>query len=281
MQFYLLITRHYHIGAFPGSLCGSKYYFQEVIMRPLETDLSVYKKFNFEKPPVGIKYLFEKPEGIEQIDKSLALCEMLKEAHQRGAPFYFTKENESCVGKLVLGMIEPTPGSGTGHIGVDFEIFQDARANRRLYRYQPNLEPGIIKYVVYSPLDTLTFEPDLLLLMTTVSQAEIVMRALSYSTGEMWSSKLTSVGACTWLYAYPYLSGEVNYAITGMSFGMKAKEVFPEGWMLISIPYQWIPTITHNLNEMKWVLPSYTDGREKFMERERRVMGGIVQEPPK
>ena len=245
-------------------------------MRPPQTDLSIFKKFNFDKPPVGIKYLFQKPEGIEQLDKSLALCEMLKEAHQRRTPFYFTKENENCVGRLVLGMHEPPPGASTGQIGVEFEIFQDARANRNVYRYQPNLEPGVVKYVAYSPLDTLTFEPDLLVLMTNISQAEIVMRAMSYSTGEMYESKMTGVGACTWIYAYPYLSGKVNYVITGMGFGMKAKEILPEGWVLISIPYQWIPTITRNLNEMKWVLPSYTDGREKFMEREKRVMGGLI-----
>jgi hypothetical protein len=57
-------------------------------MKPLQTDLSIYQKFNFEKPPVGVKYLFHKPEGIEPLVKSLALCEMLKEAHQREAPFY-------------------------------------------------------------------------------------------------------------------------------------------------------------------------------------------------
>jgi uncharacterized protein (DUF169 family) len=246
-------------------------------MRPLQTDLSIYKKFNFEKPPVGVKYEFQKPEGIEPLDKSLALCEMLKEAHQRGTPFYFTKENESCVGKLVLGMRETT-GSGTGQVGVDFEIFQEPRANRNVFRYQPRLEPGVVKYVAYSPLDKLTFEPDLLLLMATASQAEIVMRAMSYSTGEPWSSQLTGVAACHWLYAYPYLTGKVNYMITGMSFGMKAKEIFPEGWVLISIPYQWIPTITQSLKEMKWVLPAYAEGREKFLERERRVMGGAIRE---
>jgi len=246
-------------------------------MRQLQTDLSIYNRFEFKNPPVGIKYLYNRPEGMEQLDKSLALCEMLKEAHQRGTPFYFTKENENCVGKLVLGMYESSPTSGSGQIGVEFEIFQEARANRNLYQYQPKLSSGVVNYVAYSPLDKLTFEPDLLILMATVSQAEIVMRAMSYSTGEMWSSKLTGVGACTWLYAYPYLSGKVNYAITGLSFGMKAKEIFPEGWVLISIPYQWIPTITQNLKEMKWVLPSYADGREKFLEREKRVMKGLFQ----
>jgi hypothetical protein len=61
----------------------------------------------------------------------------------------------------------------------------------------------------------------------------------------------------------------VNYTVTGLAFGMKSKEVFSAGWILISIPYQWIPTITKNLQEMKWVLPSYTEGREKFLIRER------------
>jgi hypothetical protein len=70
----------------------------------------------------------------------------------------------------------------------------------------------------------------------------------------------------------------VNYTVTGLAFGMKAKQVFPEGWMLISIPYQWIPTITRNLREMEWVLPSYTDGREKFLEREKRVFEEAEQE---
>ena len=46
---------------------------------------------------------------------------------------------------------------------------------------------------------------------------------------------------------------------------------------MIAIPYHWIPTITTNLNEMEWVLPAYTDGREKFFEREKRVMKGVTQ----
>ncbi|GAI86751.1 unnamed protein product [marine sediment metagenome] len=37
-------------------------------MRALQTDLSIYKKFDFEKPPVGVKFLFNKPEGIERLE---------------------------------------------------------------------------------------------------------------------------------------------------------------------------------------------------------------------
>jgi len=250
-------------------------------MRPLQTDLSIYSKFNFEKPPVGVKFLLHKPEGIEQLDKSLAFCEMIKEAQQRGTPFYFTKENEDCVGKLPLGMEEMPPFAESGQIGPKFEIFQEPRANSRLYQYLPKFPKGTVNYVALSPLDKLTFEPDLLILMTTPSQAEIVLRAMSYSTGEIRETKTTGVLGCAWLYVYPYQSGKVNYMITGLTFGMKAKEVFPEGWILISIPYHWIPIITQNLQEMKWVLPSYTDGREKFLEREKRVFEEAAQEAQK
>ena len=56
------------------------------------------------------------------------------------------------------------------------------------------------------------------------------------------------VGACAWVFTYPYQSGNVNFAPTGMTFGMKARNVYPEGFILISIPYNWIPVITKSLN---------------------------------
>ena len=241
-------------------------------MKPLKQDLSVFNKFDFERSPVGVKFLFDKPEGIERIDKSLPLCEMIKEAQQRGTPFYLDKKNENCFGKAVLGMEDVPSFAESGQVGLKLEIYQDARANARLYQYITKLEKGTVNYVAFSTLNELAFEPDLLILMTTPSQAEVVLRAMSYSTGEPWEPKAMGVLGCAWLFTYPYMSGKVNYTITGLAFGMKAKEIFPEGWMLITIPYHWIPIITQNLKEMKWILPSYTDGRKQFDERERKLM---------
>ncbi len=240
-------------------------------MRPLQSDLSIYKKFNFKHTPVAVKFSLSKPEGIKQLDKSIPFCEMLKEAQRRGAPFYFSRENENCVGKVVLGMEDFSLAVEGGLIGPRFGIFQEPRANNKIYQYIPRFRPGLVNYVVFSPLDKLTFEPDLLVLTATPSQAEILLRAMSYSTGEAWETKATGVLGCTWLYIYPFQSGKVNYTVTGLAFGTKAKEIFEEGWMLVSIPYNWLPIITANLNEMEWVLPSYTDGREKFMEREAKI----------
>jgi uncharacterized protein (DUF169 family) len=254
---------------------------KEVAMRPLQTDLSIWKKFNFEKPPVGVKFLFEKPEGIELLDKNLALCEMLKEAHQRSTPFYFTKEQENCFGKAPLGMIgeESTSVASSGLLGYKLEFFQEPRANTRLYRQNPSLVKGSVNYVVFAPLNTITFEPDLLVLMTNTSQAEIVLRAMTYSTGDLYESRTSIALSCAWLYVYPYITGKLNYYITGLGFGTKGRKVFPEGWVLISIPYGKIPTITQNLKEMKWVVPAHSfEKKEDFVKYEHKIIEELKKE---
>jgi uncharacterized protein (DUF169 family) len=238
-------------------------------MRPLQTDLSVYDRFDFEKPPVGVKFLYYKPEGVARLDKKLGFCEMLKEAHERDTAFYFDKDNEDCVGKMPLGMMDALPVLESGQFGPELGIYQDARANARIYEHLPVLDKGTVNYVVFSPLKALTFDPDLLVLYARPRQAEIVLRAMSYSTGEIWEPKAMGVVGCSWLYVYPYKSGKVNYMITGMAYGMIARQVFPEGKVLVSIPWNKIPAITQSLNEMEWDFPEYKDKRQYQAEMDR------------
>jgi uncharacterized protein (DUF169 family) len=248
-------------------------------MKALQTDLSIYKNFNFEYPPVGVKFLPSRPGGMEQLDKSMALCEMIKEAQQRGTPFYITKDNEDCAGKMILGMEEHALFAGGWELGVKWGILQEARAHGRLLLDSPKIPGGVVNYVAFAPLDKLTFDPDLLFLVATVSQAEIVLRAMSYTTGEMWRSVITSGGACAYLFAYPYLSGKVNYVTTGLTLGLKGRRVYPEGRLLFSVPYDWIPVITQSLQQMEWVLPAYTDDtREQFLARRGKIFEELAQE---
>ena len=63
-------------------------------MKPLKTDLSIYAKFEFELPPIGIKFLFFKPDPMSslQSEKPLSLCEILVEAQNAEQPFYFDRQ---------------------------------------------------------------------------------------------------------------------------------------------------------------------------------------------
>jgi uncharacterized protein (DUF169 family) len=240
-------------------------------MRKLDTDLSILQKLEFEYAPVGVKFLFSRPDGIDRLDKPAAFCEMVRVAREKGTPFYFSRNEEDCFGRIVLGMEDAPIYAEAGLLGEKFGVYEEPRANERIYQHIPRFAKGTVNYAVFSVLDALTFEPDLLILMATASQAEIVLRAMSYSSGELWKSVKTPVLSCAWIFAYPWLSGEVNHMVTGMAFGSRAKEVFPAGWILISIPWDKMPMIVRNLEKMTWDLPAYTEGREKFMEREARV----------
>ena len=238
-------------------------------MSSSQQDLSIFNKFNFERPPVGVKFLFNKPDGIERLDKNLAFCEMLKEAQQRVTPFYADLENLSCSPSAYVWGHDISEVFESGLFGVALKVFKEARANQRIYQYMPRLAPGTVNYIAFSPLDKLSFDPDLLIILTdNASQTEIVLRAMIYTTGKMWSSEMTTAMGCAWLFAYPYMTGELNYMVTGLGCGMKEKKVFPEGRQLISIPYDWLPTITQNLQEMAWVPPAYaTKNLGEFLER--------------
>jgi uncharacterized protein (DUF169 family) len=250
---------------------------KEVDMSSIEQDLSIFNKFNFERPPVGVKFLSTKPDGIERLDKILDFCEMLVEA-QNGSPFYVAKENFTCIGPLVLGMVDSDPVFESGQVGPKLEVFKEARANRRLYQVIPRLAKGTVNYVAFSPLDKLSFEPDVLVVTANPSQAEILLRATSYTTGKMWSSKGTPVAACAWLYIYPYVSGELNFTTTGITFGMRARKLFPEGLLLISIPWDLLPSLITNLQDMNWVPHSYTIGREEHKKKVKRIVDALRQE---
>ena len=247
-------------------------------MSSSQQDFAIFNKFNFEMKPVAVKYSYWKPQGIEWLDKEIAFCEMLKEA-QKGSPFYADKKNITCAGPTVLGMESTPPIVESGELGVALEGFKDTRAARRVYLSLPVIPRNTVNYVAFSTLDKLSFDPDILIITASVSQAEILLRAMSYATGKIWSSKKTLFVACAWLFVYPYITGELNYTVTGLSAGMKAKELFPEGLILMSIPNDLLSSMIQSLHDMKWILPAWAHGKEEFEKYFDKIQRELSKQP--
>ena len=55
----------------------------------------ILDKFDFDVPPVGVKFLAKPPNMVDRLDENLALCEMLKRA-QEGKAFFAAAENHTC-----------------------------------------------------------------------------------------------------------------------------------------------------------------------------------------
>jgi uncharacterized protein (DUF169 family) len=240
-------------------------------------EYAVMEKFDFERPPVGVKFSPVRPKGLKKLEKPLDFCEMLVEA-QKGEAFYVTKDEFTCIGPMLLGMREMDPKFESGLVGPKLGVFKEARANRRIYQALPRLSSNLINYLSFAPLDKMKFEPDILIIMASVSQAEIFNRARSYTTGEVWTAKGTTVAGCSWLYIYPYLTGEINLTVTGFGFGMKARRLFPEGRILLTIPWDRLGDVMQNLSEMEWVPESYTLGPEGHKKKMQRIREELAKE---
>ena len=233
---------------------------------------AILEKFEFEIQPVGIKFLAKQPDMVKRLEEKMALCEMLKQA-QEGAAFFADAQNHSCeAGLYVLGQVDISEPFASGDFGAGLKIFEAPRSASRLYLHIPKIGRDIVNYVAFSPLDQLQFEPDLLILLASTQQTEIILRAMSYRSGNIWTSKFSAAIGCAWTFVYPHLTGELNYFVTGLGHGMKRRKLFPEGRQIISIPFDLLPSLMQTLQEMPWVLPAYKPDGPEFV---RRLLGKL------
>jgi uncharacterized protein (DUF169 family) len=229
-------------------------------------DLAVLDRFNFDVPPVAVKFSATRPEQVDRLGENMAFCEMLKKA-QEGKTFYADAENHTCeAGPYVLGQADAPGPFISGRFGAGLQIFEEPRAASRLYHYIPTISRDVVHYVAFSPLEELPFEPDVAIFLSNTSQTEILLRAMSYRTGKMWSSKFSSAIGCAWIYIHPYLTGEPNYTITGLGHGIKRRKLFPEGLQLVSVPFDLLSSLLQILQEMPWVLPAYKPDGMAFVQ---------------
>lgn len=238
----------------------------------------MFAKLELPYPAVAMKYSFDEPEGYEQSEKTMAFCSFVKEA-QSGRKFYTTVENDDCMGKMMLGMIDIPKLEGSGRAGYDFEVFRTPAANARLYHMLPRLTRGSCNYVTFAPVADCDFDPDLIICVCNAREADLLLRANAYISGDLWEGKDSHVAGCAWKFVYPYISGKINHSTVGTHHGEKVRDPFPAGMQYISIPYQKIDEIVLALSQMKWVPISMRPDEESKEELQRRIDRWAELEP--
>jgi uncharacterized protein (DUF169 family) len=238
-----------------------------------KADWATLDRFDFGVQPVGVRLSVKRPDSVDRLGENMAFCEMLKWA-QEGNAFYADAENHTCgAGAYVLGQADAAEPYVSGQFGAGLRIFEEPRAASRIYQYIPRVDRGVANYVAFSPVSKLPFEPDVLILLANTTQTEILLRAMSYRTGRMWLSKFSSAIGCAWVFVYPYLTGELNYIITGLGHGIRRRRLFPEGLQLVSIPFDLLSSLLQALQDMPWVLPAYKPDGQEFVKRLQIELG--------
>ena len=240
----------------------------------MELDYTVIHKLGLSLPPVGLFYDLFRPEGIAPLEKGVekSLCELFRYAQERNEPFYFSKEDpETCVGKIMVGMEDFPPSAESGQIGPRLGVFDAARCNARLYYSVKRLKRGSVNYVSFVPYHDLKKVSDVLVFTGTAAQLEPVLRASTYSTGEGYHSESTPVMGCSWFLVYPYMTGKINFVVPAFIHGPHGRQLWPSDTVVVSVPYQWVPTVLLNLKEMPLELHGHTSREAYYAE-----FGGIL-----
>lgn len=216
-------------------------------------------------PAVAVKFCRNKPEGFKQAEGTGPFCSFLKKAQEENQGFFIAVDNETCMGKVVLGMADLETNHGSGQVGREIGVFRTAGANARLYYEAPMLKRGVCNFVVFSPVAMCGFNPDLVICIAPADQTQLLLRATSYISGDLWESKCSFVMSCAWTYVYPYISGKVNHLFTGMHLGLMIQRSYPEGLHILCIPYQKLAEVVAALSEMDPVPPLFRrdNGNEK------------------
>ncbi|MBQ1415628.1 MAG: DUF169 domain-containing protein [Lachnospiraceae bacterium] len=235
-------------------------------MSELRYDYSVFEKVGLEEEPIGVRYGFFRPDDVPPLEQDVkaSICEIMRLSQKENRAFYFSDENtETCVGKVIMGMQDFGGFAESGHIGKELGVFEDHRCNHNYYHYVEKLRRGTCNYVSFAPLSKMPYEPDVLIVTAPPAQGEIIMRAMTYSTGELYKSVSSGVMGCSWFLAYPYNHQEVNFVIPRLIHGPHGRELYSDDTMIISIPYRWIPTVLHGLANMPIHLTGH-ESKEKY-----------------
>lgn len=228
-------------------------------------------KLDLEYPCIALKLHLERPACEHYAGEKLAFCQYVRHAQATGEHFYICEEDDECYGKLVLGMIDIPPVTGSGQAGFDFGVYKSPVVNQQLYQKLPRIIKGTVRYVEFCPAVDADFDPDLLMFVADFPQSDIIMRATSYISGDLWESKSSPVISCAWMYAYPIISGKVNHITTGYYHGLKRRGAYPPGLRMIAVPYRKIDELFLALEQMDWTLIAFRDDDESRAELARRM----------
>jgi len=205
-----------------------------------------------DRQPVALRWSTKLPKDIPRAEKKARFCMKLDQA-SRGKSLFTTADEEECMGGAkYCGLRDGSKfaaGRRSGEFLVGMGIYKSVPAVQRAWQ-QGNLliEPGIFKALVFAPLSSAPFEPDVVVVICNAKQAMELLHANAYDSGAR------GIGAdagpiCSSMAATPYLTGKVTYGFGDV--GSRDHMKLGPGEAMVSIPGSELIRLTANLEEMR------------------------------
>ncbi len=174
------------------------------------------ERLGLDKSPVAIKFVLREediPEGIEKIDDNLRHCEMVQKAAQ-GETFYSTSNEQMCKGGAsALGLMETPEKIKTGEFYQGLGRFSSIGSAKRTMESIPKIDP-MMKAIIYAPLESIKYDPDVIVVICKPAQAMRLAQALIYTRGGRVEASFSGIqSVCGDAVAGPFVNNTANITL--------------------------------------------------------------------
>ena len=76
---------------------------------------------------------------------------------------------------------------------------------------------------------------------------------------------------------YPYMTGKINFIVPAFVHGPHGRHIWDPDYVVVAVPYQWVPTVINNLNEMPLELSGHKS-KEKYYSEFEGILKDLEEE---
>jgi uncharacterized protein (DUF169 family) len=201
--------------------------------------------------PLAIKMLTNEGEiprdakmPFEDFGVPFTLCQALALGRKEGLTIVLDKDSQSCPIALAgLGFVRPEE-----YLSGKYALApanRPAEAQKKAAEEIPRFEFGKFKYVLISPIQTATFDPDVIIYYGSGVQVMRMIQAAVFASGEAVTSKSIGSGGCLLPLVAPVLEGKSKYALPGN--GERRMGLIADGELAFGMPKERFEEVVNGL----------------------------------
>ena len=190
--------------------------------------------------PLAVKMLISEDEIPRDVKKPLrdfgapfSLCQALALGRKEGLSIALDKDSQSCPIALAgLGFVKPD-----AYLSGQYALApmnQTVEARIKAAEATPRFQFGKYKYIIISPIEMASFDPDVIIFYGSGVQVMRMIQAAVFSSGEALKSMSAGSGGCLLSVVAPILEGECNFTVPGN--GERRLGLIADGELAFTMP---------------------------------------------
>jgi uncharacterized protein (DUF169 family) len=204
--------------------------------------------------PVAVKLISkggEIPAGIKRVDIGMTHCQFVDRVRRTGEEFYTLGEDQMCkigAGTLGLNEIPPEVFSGESYYK-EFKLFSTQGASRRTVEKISFLPPDSVESIMYSPLEEVSFVPDVVVFICNPKQVMLLTQAYMYKAGGRFETSFVGAQSmCSESVVQVYKEGRAGVSVGCV--GSRGSTEMEDEEMLMGIPVELMADVVSGLKEI-------------------------------